>query len=266
MVTLNTILTPKARRKPQAQTQATTTTYSTTRQHRQPEPRYLRCASPPRSNADAVPCISLSQNQNPKQRGERPPILPFPSPAAISPRWPRPPSRQSRRRRPPRRRAWPRATPSLLPQPRAAPRSRSAPPRAGPFSRSAPPRSRLTPSAARTAAPSHPGPCFRPCRFQFVGSIGGLASPLRSLSSPYCVPRRSRRRAQELGAAPALAASTWGGGDKGGCLSCFPKSRRGRSGLARFAPCALPHASGLSFRSRLSGSKVRSHLLLWIDS
>jgi len=104
-----------------------------------------------------VPCISLSQNQNPKQRGERPPILPFPSPAAISPRWPRPPSRQSRRRRPPRRRAWPRATPSLLPQPRAAPRSRSAPPRAGPFSRSAPPRSRLTPSAARTAAPSHPG-------------------------------------------------------------------------------------------------------------
>ncbi|PWZ07470.1 Stromal processing peptidase, chloroplastic [Zea mays] len=86
---------------------------------------------------------------------------------------------------------------------------------------------------------------------------------LPTVPVPICWVYRSRRRAQELGAAPALAASTWGvGEEKGGCLSCFPKSRRGRSGLARFAPCALPHASGLSFRSRLSGSKVKpSHIL-----
>lgn len=68
----------------------------------------------------------------------------------------------------------------------------------------------------------------------------------------------SRKQVRGIGAA-ALAEALFGSFDseKDECLSCFPKSkRRGRSGLARFTPCALPHASGLSFRSRLSGAKV----------
>ncbi|XP_066369350.1 stromal processing peptidase, chloroplastic-like isoform X4 [Miscanthus floridulus] len=116
---------------------------------------------------------------------------------------------------------------------------------------------RLAPRHPFAAAAAARRPVL-PLRSSAVVAANTLRCTHRRAVSP-----RSRRRAQGLGAASALAESVWGVGEgKGACLSCFPKSRRGRSGLARFAPCALPHASGLSFRSRLSGSKVRpSHIL-----
>uniref|UniRef100_J3MG01 Stromal processing peptidase, chloroplastic n=1 Tax=Oryza brachyantha TaxID=4533 RepID=J3MG01_ORYBR len=71
---------------------------------------------------------------------------------------------------------------------------------------------------------------------------------------------RLRRRTGALGAASAIGSV---GGGRDGCLSCFPRSRRrGRAGLARFAPCAVPHTSGLLLHSGLSGAKVkRRHIL-----
>ncbi|XP_062178584.1 stromal processing peptidase, chloroplastic-like isoform X2 [Phragmites australis] len=89
-------------------------------------------------------------------------------------------------------------------------------------------------------------------------AIAAPASALRC-THRHAVSPRSRRHTRGLSAA---SASTLGvGAERDGCLSCFPRSlRRGRPGLA--APCALPHASGFSFRSRLSGAKVRpSHIL-----
>lgn len=262
------------------------------RRQREPRPRYLHCASSPRRNKErgrrgpgfhTFHKSIKKRDKIKKQTGERPPpILLPPPPGPSPPRWPPPPSRPSRRRRPPRRRAWPRATPSPPQPPRAAPPSRSATPRVGPpSSRSAPPPPpRLPPSAACTAAPSRPGgflPDRASSRLLLGPSVLFGGFPPRSPSADsrsVCrvVPCRSRRRAQGFGAASAsasdLAASTWGAAaGRDGCLSCFPKSRRGRSGLARFAPCALPHASGLSFRSRLSGAKVctQSHPLLRLE-
>ncbi|XP_066379077.1 stromal processing peptidase, chloroplastic isoform X5 [Miscanthus floridulus] len=142
------------------------------------------------------------------------------------------------------------------PFPPVAASAASAPPRLAPrhpFAAAA--ASRRSSLSFRPAAPRRP--VLLPPRSSAVAA-NTLRCTHRRAVSP-----RSRRRAQGLGAASALAASAWGAGEeKGGCLSCFPKSRRGRSGLARFAPCALPHASGVSFRSRLSGFKVRpSHIL-----
>ncbi|CAD6338980.1 unnamed protein product [Miscanthus lutarioriparius] len=142
------------------------------------------------------------------------------------------------------------------PFPPVAASAASAPPRLAPrhpFAAAA--AARRSSLSFRPAAPRRPV-LLRPRSFAVAANT--LRCTHRRAVSP-----RSRRRAQGLGAASALAASAWGAGEeKGGCLSCFPKSRRGRSGLARFAPCALPHASGVSFRSRLSGSKVRpSHIL-----
>lgn len=73
-----------------------------------------------------------------------------------------------------------------------------------------------------------------------------------------CVlPCRLRRRTEAVGAASAAIGSL--GEEREGCLSCFPRGRRrGRPGLARFAPCALPHTYGLSsLHSGLTGAKVR---------
>ncbi|KAG2612971.1 stromal processing peptidase, chloroplastic isoform X1 [Panicum virgatum] len=133
---------------------------------------------------------------------------------------------------------------------------------------SAPPRLAPRHPFAAAAAARRSSLSFRPAArrpaLPLRSSAAAAATPLRCAHRRAVSPR-SRRRAQGLGAASALdsAASTWGaaaGSD--GCLSCFPKSRRGRSGLARFSPCALPHAPGLSFRGRLSGAKVRpSHIL-----
>ncbi|WVZ79335.1 hypothetical protein U9M48_026926 [Paspalum notatum var. saurae] len=129
-------------------------------------------------------------------------------------------------------------------------------------------------SAPPRLAPRHPfAAARRPSFLPFRPAPRRPALPLRSsataATSLRCthhraVSPRSRRRAQGPGAACALAASAWGVGEeeRGGCLSCFPRGRRGRSGLPRFAPCALPHASGLSFRGRLGGSKVRPRHIL----
>ncbi|CAN6220735.1 unnamed protein product [Urochloa humidicola] len=144
-----------------------------------------------------------------------------------------------------------------------------------------PPVTAAAASAPPRLAPRHPfaaAAAARRSSLSFRNATRRPALPLRSsavaANTLRCAHRRavsprSRRRAQGFGAASAsaldLAASTWGAtaaAGTDGCLSCFPKSRRGRSGLARFAPCALPHASGLSFGSRLSGAKVRhSHIL-----
>ncbi|XP_039807405.1 stromal processing peptidase, chloroplastic-like isoform X2 [Panicum virgatum] len=134
---------------------------------------------------------------------------------------------------------------------------------------SAPPRLAPRHPFAAAAAARRSSLSFRPAARRPalpLRSSAAAANPLRCAHRRAVSPR-SRRRAQGFGAASAsasdLAASTWGaaaGSD--GCLSCFPKSRRGRSGLGRFAPCALPHASGLSFRGRLSGAKVRSSHIL----
>ncbi|CAN6201068.1 unnamed protein product [Urochloa humidicola] len=142
-----------------------------------------------------------------------------------------------------------------------------------------PPVTAAAASAPPRLAPRHPfaaAAAARRSSLSFRTAARRPALPLRSsavAATPLrCAHRRalsprSRRRAQGFGAASSsaldLAASTWGAAaGRDGCLSCFPKSRRGRSGLARFAPCALPHASGLSFRSPLSGAKVRpSHIL-----
>ncbi|RLM55629.1 hypothetical protein C2845_PM10G16570 [Panicum miliaceum] len=132
---------------------------------------------------------------------------------------------------------------------------------------SAPPRLAPRHPFAAAAAARHSSLSFRPAARRLalpLRSSAAAANPLRC-GHRCAVSPRSRRQAQGFGAASASdsAASTWGGAaGRDGCLSCFPKSRRGRSGLARFAPCALPHASGLSFRGRLSGAKVRpSHIL-----
>ncbi|PVH47515.1 hypothetical protein PAHAL_4G077900 [Panicum hallii] len=130
---------------------------------------------------------------------------------------------------------------------------------------SAPPRLAPRHPFAAAAAARRSSLSFRPAARRLalpLRSSAAAANPLRCAHRRAVSPR-SRRRAQGFGAASDSAASTWGGAaGRDGCLSCFPKSRRGRSGLARFAPCALPHASGLSFRGRLSGAKVRpSHIL-----
>ncbi|KAL6873468.1 hypothetical protein ACP4OV_013550 [Aristida adscensionis] len=88
-------------------------------------------------------------------------------------------------------------------------------------------------------------------------SSAAAAHPLR------CARRRAgspRKSAQGLSAASSSFGSF--GEERDGCLSCIPRGRRrGRSGIARFAPCALPHASRFSCHSRLSGAKVRpSHI------
>ncbi|KAL5199647.1 hypothetical protein ABZP36_020850 [Zizania latifolia] len=95
-----------------------------------------------------------------------------------------------------------------------------------------------------------------------------LAAPVNPLRCTHrrAISTRLRRRAQGLGSASASAsASAIGsvGEERDGCISCFPRSRRrGRPGLARFAPCALPHNSGLSLHSGLSGAKVRRRHIL----
>ncbi|CAM0909938.1 unnamed protein product [Alopecurus aequalis] len=90
-------------------------------------------------------------------------------------------------------------------------------------------------------------------------AIAAPANPLRCSQRRAVSPRLLRKRTQGLGAAAASAV----GEERDGCLSCFPRSRRrGRPGLARFAPCALPHTSGLSLHSRWDGPKIRhSHIL-----
>ncbi|GJN38868.1 hypothetical protein PR202_gb27946 [Eleusine coracana subsp. coracana] len=106
---------------------------------------------------------------------------------------------------------------------------------------------------------------FRPSarRSALPRGSSAFAAPAGALR---CTHRRavSPREVRGIGAA-ALAAASFASFDaeRDGCLTCFSKSRRsGRSRLARLTPCALPHASGLSFRSRLSGAKVRpSHIL-----
>ncbi|OQU76735.1 hypothetical protein SORBI_3010G197000 [Sorghum bicolor] len=146
------------------------------------------------------------------------------------------------------------------PFPPVAASAASAPPRVAPrhpFASAAAAGRRSSSLSLRPAAPR------RPVLLPLRSSSSAVVAANNTLRCAHrrAVSPRSRRRAQGLGAA---AASAWGpvGEEKGGCLSCFPRSRRGRSGLARLAPCALPHASGVSFRSRLSGSKVRpSHIL-----
>ncbi|KAF7103073.1 hypothetical protein CFC21_104104, partial [Triticum aestivum] len=141
--------------------------------------------------------------------------------------WPpsHPPPSSPRQR--PRPRASPRASPSPPPRCTTPPTpSAHAPP--SPCALPPPPR-RPTPSAARTAAPSRPGR---------GGGRKGSA--------------RRRRRPLGFSARRGTGASRASRGAGGG----------GRPGLARFAPCALPHTSGLSLHSRWSGPKTRlSHIL-----
>uniref|UniRef100_A0A0E0C8Z7 Peptidase M16 N-terminal domain-containing protein n=1 Tax=Oryza meridionalis TaxID=40149 RepID=A0A0E0C8Z7_9ORYZ len=87
------------------------------------------------------------------------------------------------------------------------------------------------------------------------------ANPLRCTHRRAVSPRL-RRRTEAVGAASAAIGSL--GEEREGCLSCFPRSRRrGRPGLARFAPCALPHTSGLSsLHSGLTGAKIRRRHIL----
>ncbi|XBI11784.1 hypothetical protein VPH35_138768 [Triticum aestivum] len=126
----------------------------------------------------------------------------------------------------------------------------------------APPR--LAPGLSLSAAAvHHSSHAFRP-RASLALRPSATASPANPLRCSHrrAVTPRSRRRTQGLGAASASAAGILGE-ERDGCLSCFPRSRRrGRPGLARFAPCALPHTSGLSLHSRRSGPKTRrSHIL-----
>ncbi|KAF0931421.1 hypothetical protein E2562_004549 [Oryza meyeriana var. granulata] len=141
-----------------------------------------------------------------------------------------------------------------FPSPPVAAAAASAPPRLAPglpLAAAAVRRSSFafrTPASARRASIA-----LRP------SALAAPVNPLRCTHRPAVSPRL-RRRTEALGAASAIGSV---GEERDGCLSCLPRSRRrGRPGLASFAPCALPHTSGLSLHSGLSGAKVRhGHIL-----
>jgi hypothetical protein len=228
----------------------------------------LRCASPPRSQppASSLPLDYFTITEalkKPNKNKREPPFLAVLSSGLGRPiPWRPPHARPSRRRPPPPRPAWLRATSSPPRSPCEGPQSPSARPRAAPRSRLAPRPSRPPPvrSAAPTDAPSHPGECCPSENTSYHGPIHRACEFVSPADSVRFV-RASRKQARGLGAA-ALATASFGSFDskRDGCLSCFPKSRRrGRSGweLARFTPCALPHAS------RLSGAKVGYSFIIY---
>uniref|UniRef100_A0A0E0AC26 Peptidase M16 N-terminal domain-containing protein n=1 Tax=Oryza glumipatula TaxID=40148 RepID=A0A0E0AC26_9ORYZ len=126
-------------------------------------------------------------------------------------------------------------------------------------------------AAAAAAAPPRLAPGLplaaaavrRPSSLARRSSIA-LAAPANPLRCTHrrAVSPRLRRRTEAVGAASAAIGSL--GEEREGCLSCFPRGRRrGRPGLARFAPCALPHTYGLSsLHSGLTGAKIRRRHVL----
>jgi hypothetical protein len=113
-------------------------------------------------------------------------------------------------------------------------------------------------SAAPTDAPCLSGECCPSENTSCHGPIHRACEFVSPADSVRFV-RASRKQARGLGAA-VLETASFGSFDskRDGCLSCFPKSRiRGRLGLARLTPCALPHAS------RLSGAKVGYRFIIY---